>query len=116
MELQTDLLPPSRLQIVGISMEQHQNKENSPPFLFSRSAVPFSTLQFLKRRPLHDITHLFSTNTSTESIHNGRGMVSEAVEPIAGVQNRKRKSTNLSSDSNTSIPNLKRPSLRTDFR
>ncbi|GLJ37730.1 hypothetical protein SUGI_0766530 [Cryptomeria japonica] len=123
MELQADLLLSPRSQHLGISVEHHQHKENSPPFsAFSadRSPTPFSALHFFKRQPLKDITHLFATSANTQSIYNGRRVFSVEirglVEQTSGVGNKKRKSRNLSDDSNISSSNLKRPLLRRDFR
>ncbi|XP_057872216.1 uncharacterized protein LOC131078511 [Cryptomeria japonica] len=121
MELLADLLLPPRSQHLGISVEQHQNKENSPPFLAGRSPSPFSALHLIKRQPLQEITHLFATSANAQSIYNGRRMSSVAerrrlVEQTSGVGNKKRKSPNLSDDSNVSSSNLKRPLLRRDLR
>ncbi|GLJ37729.1 hypothetical protein SUGI_0766520 [Cryptomeria japonica] len=121
MELQADLLLSPRSQHLGISVEQHQHKENSPPFFADRLPTPSFALQFFKRQPLQDITHLFATNDNTQSIYDGRRMSSVMetrglVEQTSSAGNKKRRSTNLSNDSNISSSNLKRPLLRRDFR
>ncbi|GLJ49930.1 hypothetical protein SUGI_1061660 [Cryptomeria japonica] len=112
MELQADLLLPPRSQHLVFSVE-HQNKENSPPFLAGRSPTPFSALLFIKRQPLQEITHLFATNANAQSVYNDRRMSSVAerrrlVEQTSGVGNKKRKSPNLSHDNNISSSNMKK--------
>lgn len=70
MDLQADLLLPPRSRHVAISLEQHHLGELSSLFLAGRSETLFSALHFLKRQPLQEITHLFATNSNTQSIYN----------------------------------------------
>ncbi|KAH9309403.1 hypothetical protein KI387_037314 [Taxus chinensis] len=111
-QLQADQTRP---QLLGIRKEE--DKENIPPLLAGSSVVLLIHPYLLKRKPLQDITHLFATITNANTVHNGRRMLSAAdMELIASSRNKKRKTTDLSSDNNSSSLNLKRHMLRKSFR